>query len=180
MKNLAVIILIFFVSGISLTARSQSLDVIKNIRNELFYTDFNFNKCEKYYNYIVSLNDKSPLIQAYQAAAESLMAKHSWNPLNKFSYLKNAQELLNDAVKADEENPEIRFLRLYIQRSIPSYMGMSGDIAEDKAAILTHLDKLNVEELGRDIATYIATYMAATDLTTAPEASLIKEKLEVN
>ena len=180
MKNLAIIIFIFFVGGASIQGHAQSLDEIKNIRNELFYTDFNFDKCQKYYDYIVSLKDKSPLVQAYQAAAESLMAKHSWNPLNKFSYLKNAQTLLNDAVKADEDNPEIRFLRLYIQRSIPSYMGMSNDITEDKAAILTHLDKLNVEELGRDIASYIATYMTAPDLTTALEASLIKKKLEVN
>lgn len=169
---------IFFISGIS-RGYAQADNALREIRNELFYTEFNFDKCMDYYNRIVNLNIKSPIVQAYQAAAQSLMAKHSWNPVSKYTYLKEAQELLNKAVKEDTENPEIRFLRLYIQRSIPSYMGMSKDIAEDKAAILANLDKLNIQELGEDIAAYIAKYMASDEITTDPEAKLIKQKLQV-
>lgn len=176
----ALFFILFLINGCFNTIHAQSIDDIKAIRNELFYTDFDFDKCLEYYNRITKLDSKSPLIQAYQAAAESLLAKHSWNPVNKYSYLKNAQELLNDAVSADSDNPEIRFLRLYIQRSIPSYMGMSKDIPEDKNVILANLDKLNIHELGKDIISYIVGYMTAPDVTTEPEASLIKKKLVIN
>lgn len=179
MKRFKLIILtIFFISGIS-NVYSQSDNTLRQIRNELFYTEFNFDKCVEYYNSIVKLNIETPLVQAYQAAAQSLMAKHSWNPVSKFTYLKDAQALLNQAVMKDQDNPEIRFLRLYIQRSIPSYMGMSKDITEDKKVILANLDKLDIHELGTDIAAYIARYMASTEITTEPEASLIKQKLQV-
>lgn len=174
-----IVTLLFFVSGV-IRLHAQGADAVREVRNELFYTDFNFDKCLEYYNRIVKLNVKTPLIQAYQAAAQSLMAKHSWNPVSKFTYLKDAQELLNKAVMEDKDNPEIRFLRLYIQRSIPSYMGMSKDIAEDKQAILDNLDKLDIQELGQDIADYIARYMASPDITSGAEASLIRERLQTS
>ena len=180
MKRVPFIVLALMFIYMAQDGLAQSLDKIKAIRNELFYTDFDFDKCVKYYNFIVDQHDDSPLVQAYLAAAKSLMAKHTWNPINKISYLKDGLALLNKAVAADKENPEIRFLRLYIQRSIPSYMGLSGDIEEDKKIIIKHLDRLDVQELGEDLTAYIATYMAAPDLTTDLEASLIKEKLEVN
>lgn len=180
MKKIIYIFSVFLIFGCASSITAQSMEDISSIRNELFYSDFDFSKCLDYYNRIVQVANKSPLIQAYQAAAEALLAKHSWNPVNKYTYLKNAQALLDRAVNADKKNPEIRFLRLYIQRSIPSYMGMSRDIMDDKKAIMENLDQLNSSQLGQKITEYIVKYMSAPDLTTEPEANQIKKSLGVD
>lgn len=84
---------------------------------------------------------------------------------------------MEKAVKEDENNLEIRFLRLYIQRSTPAYMGMSDEIEEDKKVIMSNLNQLNASTLGKDIVEYIIKYMSSPEVCTPDEAILIKSKL---
>ncbi|UII28812.1 hypothetical protein LVD15_10415 [Fulvivirga maritima] len=176
-KHLSLILaLVLLCTSHHLYAQPKDGD-IKSIREDLFYSDFDLDKCWEFHDTIEDMDSKSPVIKAYLAASEALIAKYSWNPVSKYSYLRESESLLSEAVSEDDDNLEIRFLRLYIQRSIPSYMGMSKNIKEDKKVIMANLDQLNVKELGQDIVDYIVTYMSSPEVSTADEATLIKDKL---
>ena len=150
---------------------------IQTIREDLFYSDFDIDKSWDFYNYIIAIKDRTAVITAYEAVADALIAKYSWNPMSKYNYLKKSAQLMEKAVKEDENNLEIRFLRLYIQRSTPAYMGMSDEIEEDKKVIMSNLNQLNASTLGKDIVEYIIKYMSSPEVCTPDEAILIKSKL---
>ncbi|UII22912.1 hypothetical protein [Fulvivirga ligni] len=180
MKKYFIILLIF--AQISLTNNSfgNTPKEIQTIREDLFYSDFDIDKCWEFYNYVTSVKDGSAVIKAYEAVADALIAKYSWNPMSKYNYLKKSAHLMDKAVSEDKNNLEIRFLRLYIQRSIPDYMGMSEDIEEDKQVIMSNLNQLNASVLGEDIVKYIIKYMSSPEVCTPDEAILIKSKLTVH
>ena len=96
-------------------------------------------------------------ILAYKASSRALMARYSWNPYNKLSYLKESMKFFRKAVKVDAENIEIRFLRFAIQHYIPSFLDLSEEIHEDKEVMMRnfsryadfHLQKSHVEAFVR-------------------------------
>jgi len=159
---------------------AQSKSPIQIIREDLFYSDFDLDKCFKFYKSVTSLKEQSPLVQAYQAAAEALIAKHSWNPVSKINYLNNAQKLLEQAVVNDGLNIEIRFLRFYIESSLPGYLGMSKNKVEDKKIIIDNLENLNAMDLGPDIMKYIVNYITSPSVSTAEEIESIKKKITIS
>lgn len=161
-------------------AIGQSSSTIQQVREDLFYSDFDLEKCFEFDKSISALKDSSPLIQAYKAAAEALIAKYSWNPVTKFNYLNNAQKLLDEAVTKDALNVEIRFLRLYIENSIPAYLGMSKNKKEDKLVIIDNIDLLSKINIGSDITAYIINYITSPKVSSAEEIELIKRKMAVN
>lgn len=161
----------------SVSSLAQTKSPLEEIREELFYTDFNFERCEQFFDKIVALKSEVATIIAYEASAEALMAKHTWNPIAKFNYLNNAQKRLETAIALENDNLEIRFLRLYIEQSIPSYLGRSKNIDEDKKMIIRNLDKLYEMGITRDIIDYIITYITSPKVSTDEEIAEIKKKI---
>jgi len=159
---------------------AQSQSTIQQVREDLFYSDFDLEKCFEFDKSITALKDTSPLTQAYKAASEALIAKYSWNPVTKFNYLHRAQKLLDDAVSKDALNVEIRFLRLYIENSIPAYMGMSKNKKEDKQVIIDNINLLSQLNIGVDITNYIIGYITSPKVSSAEEIELIKRKMAIN
>jgi len=82
-----------------------------------------------------------PVMKAYYAMSFALMAKHSWNPIRKFEYVKVSLKLLNESVEADTNDIESRFLRFCLEDNIPSFFPFKSHIEEDKAFILSKLNK---------------------------------------
>lgn len=81
------------------------------------------------------------VILAYKAATRILMSHHSWMPMEKLAYLKEAMYLFRQAVRHAPDNIEVRFLRFSIEHSLPAYLDESKDLEEDKAAILASADR---------------------------------------
>jgi len=55
--------------------------------------------------------------------------------------------MLEDAIKADEKNFELRFLRVTAQTNMPSFLGYRGDIDQDKKFILNSFSQIKDESL---------------------------------
>lgn len=85
------------------------------------------------------VSPNNPMLYGYKGAFEALVAKHSWNPYTKYDYLSKAMKTLETAIKNDKNNAEIRFLRFSIQHYIPSFLGFSTNLEEDKEVILKTL-----------------------------------------
>jgi len=156
------------------TSKAQIVS-IADIRNQIFYADFDLDRSFSLINDINSLGLTDPIVNAYIGATELLVAKYSWNPITKISFLKNGLRKVNEAVTVDSENIEIRFLRFYIQNSLPRYLGLSDDLTSDKEVIIDQLGDLSNLGLTRDIVLYINQYMIDSGQCTIEELEEIDD-----
>lgn len=87
--------------------------------------------------------DPSQENYAYWGATETLMGKHAVNPLTKLSWLDKGLEKINKSVVAQPSNPVPRYLRITVESQIPSFLGKSIHLNDDKKIILTQLKNLS-------------------------------------
>ncbi|RAK66087.1 hypothetical protein [Hymenobacter edaphi] len=79
------------------------------------------------------------LVLAYKAAAEAILAKHTGGLFDKLDRVKTAGRLFDHAVSLDPKHPEIRFLRFSIESNLPSFLGASKHVQEDKGLLVQTL-----------------------------------------
>ena len=95
-----------------------------------------------------------PIYEALYAVGHFFMAKHAGNPLSKYSNFNKGKKLLENAVKRDPKNLEIRFMRYICQEKTPSFLGYKDNLEEDKKFILSEYKNTKDENL----KTYIKNY----------------------
>ncbi|MEM1407904.1 MAG: hypothetical protein AAGG59_14085 [Bacteroidota bacterium] len=156
--------LVSFLSPDITYGQSQGSLLLEEIRNELFYSTFDLEKVTIFYEKIVESGEVSATFTAYQAAAKALIAKYTWNPLTKVSSLKNVEELLKNAVDEEKDNLEIRFLRFYIQNSIPTYLGFSKNLKEDGNILKNNIANVSQMNLDKGISDYIVAYINSIEV----------------
>jgi hypothetical protein len=84
---------------------------------------------------------------AYLGATEALLAKHSFNPFSKLSYVNSAMNKLNKAVSLNINNIEIRYMRFSVEANMPSYLGYNKHIEEDKKILL---QGMNIDSITKE------------------------------
>ena len=99
-------------------------------------------------------NTKKPVYEAFYAVGNFFLAKHAMNPLNKYSYFKKGRNSLENAVKKDPKNLEIRFMRYISQSESPAFLGYNKDLYADKNFILSEYRKSTDLELVQRIKTH--------------------------
>lgn len=100
-------------------------------------------------------SDKQPVLLGYKAASHMLMAKYVANPFSKLSHFNRGKDMFSEAIEADKDNIELRFLRYAVQSEAPAFLGYRDNLEEDKNIILTELKNINDEELHTMISTYL-------------------------
>ncbi len=98
---------------------------------------------------------KKPIYEAFYAVSNFFMAKHSVNPINKLSYFNKGKKLLDDAVKSEPNNLEIRLMRLISQEKTPKILGYKSSIASDKDFILKNYKN----SPDKDLINFIKKYL---------------------
>ena len=116
-------------------------------------------------------NPKDPLINGYQGASVMIEAKHMFNPLARWNKFKQGKALLEDAIKADALNYELRYLRFAIQTSIPPVLGYSANIEGDKKMLIDRLRKIN----DTDLSNRVLNFLLAAKVCTNEELSKLKQ-----
>ena len=98
-----------------------------------------------------------PLLICYKGAAEMMRCKYGLNPIHKFSRFKKGKSLIEEAVKKEPDNLEIRFLRFAIQTNIPGFLNYNDDISKDKQFLLANLKTTKDKKLKENILKYLST-----------------------
>lgn len=113
-------------------------------------------------NYPKALNDKqicndmitilrkenlNTIEKGYYGAYLVIWANHIWNPMDKLSTFKKGKIVLENAIKEDPKNVELRFLRLSIQSNVPKILNYDQNIMSDLTFIKEHKDKIQTNEL---------------------------------
>lgn len=124
--------------------------------------------CEKLIDRLDSVKvETNPLLFGYRGSATMMMAEHKGNPFTKLSYFNKGKNMLNEAIEADKDNMELRFLRFAAQTNAPAMLGYRGQTEEDKKRILEALPRLNDASLKK----LIVKFMAKSDFVDEQEKS---------
>lgn len=100
---------------------------------------------------------KIPLIKGYKGVSYMIQANYNWNPYQKLNYFNTGKQILEDAINQDKLNIELRYIRLAVQLSVPSFLGYSSKKKEDKDFILDKLPEVRDSELKNKILEFIST-----------------------
>lgn len=85
--------------------------------------------------------------KGYYGAYLAIWANHVWNPMDKLSTFKKGKSELENAIKEDPNNVELRFLRLSIQSNIPGILNYKQNIKSDLAFIKDHKNEIKSNQL---------------------------------
>lgn len=78
--------------------------------------------------------------QGLLATARMMQAETQFNPLEKLMTFQAQRDLLEAAIKAEPDHPELRLFRLSIQWSVPFFLDYASDMDEDADHVATALD----------------------------------------
>jgi hypothetical protein len=95
---------------------------------------------------------KNYLLQAYLGSVYTLDSRGAWPGPGKLTYLKNGGKLMDAAVAAAPDNPEVRFVRAIDYYELPFFFGKGQTARDDFQILLKQIDgevktpyKLNTE-----------------------------------
>lgn len=95
---------------------------------------------------------QSPVHLAYLGAFKAIWAKHTLNPISKLSTFKKGKALIEQAVRDDPDNVEIRFVRLSVQKKCPSFLGYNTQIEGDQQFIDANKTRISSAQLKKMLA----------------------------
>jgi hypothetical protein len=91
---------------------------------------------------LAQYGDNNTVIKGYRGVSTMIEAKHMFNPMSRWNKFKQGKALIEEAIKADANNYELRYLRFAIQTSVPAVLGYSANIEEDKKLLIAQLEKV--------------------------------------
>ena len=109
---------------------------------------------EDFYNLVANVSKDNKVMQAYKGAAMALKAKFAKDRKTKKTLFIEGAKIIENAVKSEPSNVEIRLIRLSIQENTPKILNYKSNIAEDKKLILTNFGKQN-QSLKDHIASFV-------------------------
>lgn len=136
--------IVFFTTlFISSWSQAQNLNLTA-VRNDFNKGVKDATLCEQHLKMLEKEAD-SPVEKGYQAAFHMFMAKHTSNPIKKMSYFNGGKKMLEKQIATNQNNVELRFIRLCIQFYVPSYLGYNSSVEKDKTFLMNNLYKLSDE-----------------------------------
>jgi len=75
--------------------------------------------------------DSNPLVMAYVGVSETMLAENAFWPGEKWNYFNSGKEKIEQAIYQNQDNPELRYLRLLVQLNAPSFLSYGGSIETD-------------------------------------------------
>ena len=151
MKKLIILFFIIYSNNIF----SQN---ISEIRALYFNTNKNISKCNSLKTLLNSIDNKNNIINAYIGANALLYSQYSDNSFKKYSYFKQGKKMIEDAVKSDPDNLEIKFLRYINQINAPWFLNYKCNIKDDLKFINSNLDLISDESLKKIIVETLKAY----------------------
>ena len=93
----------------------------------------------------VEIGDSNSVLVAYKGGAMALKGKFSAKVKDKKSNLLAGAKCIEAAVSSNPNSVEIRFIRLSVQESLPSFISYKKNIKEDKVFILSNFKTVSGE-----------------------------------
>lgn len=125
---------------------------------------------DNFYNLALKSNNDKPIFMAYLGAATALKSRYVTKREDKKALFVEGVSLVEKAIKADANNPEIRMIRLSIQENTPKILKYKSNINEDKNSILATYAIQN-----KDLKDYLKSFIKQSkSFTEAEKNNIIK------
>ncbi len=115
---------------------------------------------------------KNNTLIGYKGALTMIMAKHTINPFKKLDCFNTGKLLLEQALKKEPNNVELRYLRFSIQCNTPSFLDYYGQKQTDKLFLLKQTKAMKDADLKNRIVQFMlqCTELNATEKLNLREA----------
>jgi hypothetical protein len=150
-------ILIFFITLFFSWNTALAQPELSKIRSLFLTASNNKTSCELFKKECDKLaSSLSTTIQGYRACSKMMSAKYFINPLTKLTEFKQGKQQLEHCIQKDPNNIELIYIRYSIQTHVPSFLGYSSDLDQDKQKLKQASTNLTDLELKKNIIAYIA------------------------
>lgn len=133
------------------TVRQNYIEASKNQKNT-----------EEFYSLMENYNKDNKTLLAYKGASIAMKARYAKQIKQKKNLFVEGIKILENALKSDPNNLEIRLIRLSIQENSPKILKYKNNIDEDKKLLLSNFNKQN-QALKEYIKDYIVQSNGFTD-----------------
>ena len=123
-------------------------------------------------NFIAIAEKKSsndPVISAYKSASKILEAKVTTEKNKRKSFVKSGATTLENLIKSNPNNAELRVIRMSVQENLPKIVGYNKNLKEDKTFLINNYSKQNA-----DLKSYIKQFAGQSKTMTASEKASFK------
>lgn len=164
--KLIILITIFFMNTFATFSSDYS---IEDIRKKYQLAVYDSKVANVLSDRLGKIEKPDALTLAYKGSTFALKAKHAWNPYTKLEYMNSFDEIINQAVRQNSEDIEIRFLRYSVQLNTPKYLGLSKNLSEDKSKIVNLMLQKKFKDKDKKLISEIYQFMLKSNVLTASE-----------
>jgi hypothetical protein len=141
---------------------------LPNVRESYYGASKTRQSAEDFYKLLSKYNKSNKTLLAYKGAATALKSKFTADRKLKRDLFVEGVALVENSVKSEPNNTEIRLIRLSIQENTPKLLKYKGNIEEDKKAIISSFEKQ-----AKDLQEYIIIYIKQSKVFTEKEKQTI-------
>ena len=151
---------------------------LEKVRRTFYAAVEDKSQAEKFLRQMKNEQGISPVHLAYYGSAQTLMGKHAWNPYQKLAHLKSGMQVLSAASRKAPDDLEIRFLRFSIEHYLPSFLGMSKHLDEDRKKIVSLVQRRQYGGLNNEVLKNMLKFVVESDRLEAAELEIIKQAMK--
>lgn len=107
--------------------------------------------CKKMILALEETKDNSATHLGYLGGLQTIWANHVFSPISKLNTFNKGKKNLEQAIKKEPKNVELRFIRLSVQKNAPSFLGYYSNIKEDMQFIKNNRSGIKSEILNKHI-----------------------------
>ena len=156
----------------------KALPPLSEVRAQFYAGVEDEEKTKKLIKALFPEKDKLPPIYlGYLGASQALLAKHCFNPYNKLDFLNKSIITFQTAISREPENLEIRFLRFSVQHFLPSFLGMSKNLSEDRDVIIEQIKKKNYPAEDLQLVKNVTSFLLESKRCTNSQQIFLKSNL---
>lgn len=174
MLNKLPFILLLFVVHVAM-AGNESRYKLSELRTEYLEASKDKVAAERFNKKMGKYEDKNPVVLAYKAASEAVMAKYVWNPYSKLKQIRTAAAIFDEAVALDKDHPEIRFLRFTVEHYVPRYLNLSPNLESDKKIMISSLKAYPNTVISAEFARTMRDFLLTKDHCTEAEKKELRK-----
>lgn len=171
LKRLPLILLLFVVQ----LAIAETRYSVPELRGEYLEASKDEKAAVRFNKKMSAYNEKDPVVLAYKAVSEAVMAKYIWNPYSKLKQIKAAAAIFDEAVQLDADHPEIRFLRFTVEYYVPRYLNLSQHVEEDKQLVIASLKAHPKSGVSTELARTMRNFLLTKDHCTEAEREVLRK-----
>lgn len=120
---------------------------------------------------------KESVLKAYFGAASASAPECVVNPASKLSMFKKGKKLIDQAVKEDPSNYEIRFLRFATQDKAPGFLGYNNNLDDDKLFLISNIKKAGALYGNAFFFKEMLNFMLNSESVNQKEKKIVKDYL---